>query len=231
LTIGNSRVFELAKLISSSLNIPYLTIKSDTNTYLTINNDDNKYELNMHPPINKLINAIIDLMDHYKWTFITVLYQEPNRIEDLVRLNGYSKHRLIFKYLDRNSSTWNQLFKEIRQSGSFCFIIDLKTKLINEFIHLVNFFIFHINLFFVSFIFYYKADKSGLTSFYYHWIFMSLDASVIRSVKAFKKISCNISSLQLINQKNLKAIELLNFLNQNIKLTSKQKYDYLPVNK
>jgi hypothetical protein len=85
LTIGNSRVFELAKLISNSLNIPYLTIKSDTNTDPTENNDD-KYELNMHPPTSKIMEAIIDLINHYKWKFITVFYQEPSRIEDLIRL-------------------------------------------------------------------------------------------------------------------------------------------------
>ena len=147
MTIGNSRVFELAKLISSSLNIPYLTIKSDTNTDLTINNDDNKYELNMHPPINKLINAIIDLMDHYRWTFITVLYQEPSRIEDLIRLNGNSKHRLIFKYLSSNFSDWAVIMKEIKSSACFHIIIDVETDLINQFLLLVNVLIFVCKIF------------------------------------------------------------------------------------
>ena len=137
LTIGNSRVFELAKLISNSLNIPYLTIKSDTNTDPSINNDD-KYELNIHPPVNKIMEAIIDLINHYKWTHITVLYQEPRRIEDLIRLDGNSKQKFDFKYFDKNSSLWHQHFKDIRQSGSNNFIIDIETKLINEFIHLVN---------------------------------------------------------------------------------------------
>ncbi len=147
LTIGNSRVFELAKLISNSLNIPYLTIKSDTNTDPTENNDD-KYELNMHPPTSKIMEAIIDLINHYKWKFITVFYQEPSRIEDLIRLNGKSKHKFEFRYLDTNSSIWFQHFKEIRKSGSNNFIIDIKTDLINKFIYLVNFFVdflYHIN--------------------------------------------------------------------------------------
>ncbi len=141
LTIGNSRVFELAKLISNSLNIPYLTIKSDTNTDPTVNNDD-KYELNIHPPINKLINAIIDLMDHYKWTYVTVLYQEPSRIEDLIRLNGNSKHRLIFKYLSSNFSDWAVIMKEIKSSACFHIIIDVETDLINQFLLLVYVLIF-----------------------------------------------------------------------------------------
>jgi hypothetical protein len=141
LTIGNSRVFELAKVISNSLNIPYLTIKSDTKTDPTIytNDDDDKYELNMHPPTSKIMEAIMDLINHYKWTSITVFYQDPSRIEYLIRLNGKSKHKFDFKYLDTNSSIWYQHFKELRQTGSNNFIIDIKTNLINKFIHLVNF--------------------------------------------------------------------------------------------
>jgi hypothetical protein len=137
LTIGNSRVFELAKLISNSLNIPYLTIKSDTNTDPTVNNDD-KYELNMHPPISKIMEAIIDLMDHYKWTSIAILYQEPSRIEDLVRVSGNSKYRLMFKQLTAKPNEWSNVIKEIKEDGFFHIVIDIKTDLINQFLVLVN---------------------------------------------------------------------------------------------
>ncbi len=138
MTIGNLRVFELAKLISNSLNIPYLTIKSDTNTDLTINNDDNKYELNMHPPISKIMEAIIDLMDHYKWTSIAILYQEPSRIEDLVRVSGNSKYRLMFKQLTAKPNEWSNVIKEIKEDGFFHIVIDIETDLINQFLVLVN---------------------------------------------------------------------------------------------
>jgi hypothetical protein len=137
LTIGNSRVFELAKLISNSLNIPYLTIKSDTNTDPTVNNDD-KYELNMHPPISKIMEAIIDLMDHYKWTSIAILYQEPSRIEDLVRVSGNSKYRLMFKQLTAKPNDWSNVIKEIKEDGFFHIVIDIETDLINQFLVLVN---------------------------------------------------------------------------------------------
>ncbi len=137
LTIGNSRVFELAKLISNSLNIPYLTIKSDTNTDPTVNNDD-KYELNMHPPISKIMEAIIDLMDHYKWTSIAILYQEPSRIEDLVRVSGNSKYRLMFKQLTAKPNEWSNVIKEIKEDGFFHIVIDIETDLINQFLVLVN---------------------------------------------------------------------------------------------
>jgi hypothetical protein len=31
--------------------------------------------LNIHPPANRIIEAVIDLVNHYKWEYVTILYQ------------------------------------------------------------------------------------------------------------------------------------------------------------
>ena len=99
--------------------------------------NQNKFELNLHPSVNKLLSAIVDLIKYYKWTFVTVLFQEPNRIEDLIK---YSENELNFQFrlISSNSNEWIDLIKEVKSSGSSHIIIDLETKLINKFLRIVS---------------------------------------------------------------------------------------------
>lgn len=121
-----------------------MSIKSDTNIDTPTKLND-KFELNLHPPINKLIDAIINFITHYKWEFITVVYQDPNRVEDLIRFSYITKVkdyklRFQFKLLSKNADEWIDLISEIKTSGSVHLIIDIRAKLINKFITKVNHF-------------------------------------------------------------------------------------------
>lgn len=129
-------------MISNSLDIPYLSIKSDANLDLCVKSKD-KFELNLHPPINKLLDAIIDFVTYYKWEFVTVLYQDPIRVERFIRFSENHraqerKLRFQFKILSKNASEWINVMEEIQASGSVHLIIDIRTKLINKFIEIVN---------------------------------------------------------------------------------------------
>ena len=100
-----------------------------------------KFELNLHPPINKLMDASMDILNLYKWSFLTVLYQEPYRIEDIVRLTGseYQENKLRFQFrlLSADTNEWAAVIREIKSSGSFHIIIDIDTKSINSFLNIV----------------------------------------------------------------------------------------------
>lgn len=97
----------------------------------------------MHPPASKLMESLIDMLNHYKWTFITVLYQEPERIEDLIRYNNDNQDnrlRFQFKQLHEDISEWSTVIKETKASGSFHLIIDLDTRFMNKFLEIVAYF-------------------------------------------------------------------------------------------
>ena len=124
------------------MEIPYLSIKSDANLDSSVKLND-KFELNLHPPINKLLDAIIDFVTYYKWEFVTVLYQDPIRVERLIRFSESHtaqerKLRFQFKILSKNDSEWINVMEQIQASGSVHLIIDIRTKLINKFIGIVN---------------------------------------------------------------------------------------------
>ena len=105
-------------------------------------------QINIHPPAKKLMKAIIDLIDHYKWEYVTLLYHESiglDRIEDLIRLErkviAHDDHlvRLQVRQLSKDASDWIYLLKMIKLSGSCHIIVDIQAKFLNLFIRLVSF--------------------------------------------------------------------------------------------
>jgi hypothetical protein len=135
LTIGDSAYFSCVESISKSLNIPYLTI---SNINHNINNDKN--HLNMHPTANKIMEAIIDLIDHLQWKRIFVFYQEPERIEYLVSFTNIDdlKYDFKFRLLDTaKPDEWINSINYARQMGYSYFIVDLDAKYINKFLEFV----------------------------------------------------------------------------------------------
>jgi hypothetical protein len=112
--IGDNPTLENIELMTTSLDIPYISIKWN-NVYETepmitkkANDDDdnnldfddsfssydyddttsNVKSINMHSPSSKIMNAIMDFTDHLKWNFITILYQESlgvDHIQHIIR--------------------------------------------------------------------------------------------------------------------------------------------------
>ena len=68
-----------------------------------------------------------------------VLFEDPNRIEDLIRFadNQYPKINFQFRIISTNSSNWPHLLKYVRSSGFSNLIIDLDKKSINKFLDIV----------------------------------------------------------------------------------------------
>ena len=156
LAIGDSPVFLHMYAIASSLKIPYLAIKWDSleeeNQILknaNMGNDDERMQINqinIHPPAYKLMEAIIDLIDYYKWEYVTILYQEStglDRIEDLIRLprrtHNDVKLRLQVRQLSSDVNKWIYLIKDVKLSGSSHIIVDIQTKYLNRFLEQVNY--------------------------------------------------------------------------------------------
>ena len=113
-------------------------------------------KINIHPPANKLIKAYIDIIELYKWEYVTILFHESsglNRLDDLFKIpknmslfNEFSnqntlsnKFRVIVKKLSSDQSLWFDLINEVKLSGSSHVIVDLSTKYLNQFLEIVFF--------------------------------------------------------------------------------------------
>ena len=119
--------------------------------------------INIHPPANKLMKAVIDLIEYYKWEYVTILYQEStgiSRIEDLIKLprrpplrpssrsastqpppihlNLNNKVKLQVRQLSSDVRKWINLIKDVKLSGSSHIIVDIQTKYLNKFLEQVR---------------------------------------------------------------------------------------------
>jgi hypothetical protein len=122
------------------------TEQDETDTeVLDIDENTNKFSVNMHTPSSKIMNAIVDLIDYYKWEFVTILFQESlglEHIQNLIRIpsviNIEKLSRTNVRQLSGDINEWGYLLKDIKLSGSSHIIVDIETKYINEFIRQVK---------------------------------------------------------------------------------------------
>lgn len=232
LAIGESPVFSLVHLIANTLKIPYITIKWDklNEEYKNIENlldeaDDEpkKVEnlINIHPPANKIIKAIIDLIDFYKWDHITVLFQETTglaRIEDLVKLNLRKyyrnsaansqninpKFRVQVRQLSRDTSEWIYLIKDIKLSGSSHLVVDIQKRYLNKFLEL--------------------SEEVGLLTSYFHFMFTTLDLAYLEYTP-----SANVTALQIFEPNDMQIRSLFAEFNLKNMVSHKPMFKYMPV--
>jgi hypothetical protein len=161
LAIGDNPIFSHLNMIANSLRIPFIYIKwnnlEDEHEKLnSVGNEDDIAQLNyinIHPPAHKLMKAIIDLINYYKWEYVTVLYQESlglGRIEDLIRMPltavFNSKFRLQVRQLNSDVKHWIYMLKDVKLSGSSHIIVDIETRYLNVFLEQVFIFYFFLYL-------------------------------------------------------------------------------------
>lgn len=103
---------------------------------------------------------MIDLIEYYKWEYVTILYQEStglSRIEDLIKLprrppqlrspnrtnmavhlNLNNKVKLQVRQLSSDVRKWINLIKDVKLSGSSHIIVDIQTRHLNKFLEQVS---------------------------------------------------------------------------------------------
>ena len=152
--IGNSQTLEHIKAISNSLDVPFIKINwnkyDDEYSKLKDNETseeslDNSQEINLHPSSIKITEAIIDLVYHYNWEYITILYQESiglDRIQHLLNIPRLrtpfsDKYRVDVRQLSKDTSSWIYLLKDIKLKGSSHIIVDIEPYYLNQFVRQV----------------------------------------------------------------------------------------------
>jgi hypothetical protein len=165
--IGESPVFQQIYAITKSLKIPYMSVRWENQeeeqsmaTKLSSTLEEiafQSHRINLHPPANKLMKGVTDLIHYYKWEYVTILYQESNglnRIEDLIKLSrrmgqgggsggggggsSNNKMRVQVRQLSSDINKWIYLIKDVKLSGSSHIIVDIQTKFLNKFLEQVR---------------------------------------------------------------------------------------------
>lgn len=169
------------------------------------------------------MKAIIDLIEYYKWEYVTILYQETTgieRIEDLVRMqreyghqsysnpygqNQQNKLRIQVRQLSKDVEKWIYLIKDVKLGSSSHIIVDIQTKYLNNFLQ--------------------QAEEVGLMTAYFHFIFTSLDIAILEHAPA-----ANITALQIFEPNDPNVRSLFAEFNLKNMVANKPMFKYMPVN-
>jgi hypothetical protein len=162
--IGNSPTFQILKVISTNLNIPYVAVRNVFGEEAKILSEEADLKssapskvINMYPPGHKLVQSLTDLINHYKWKYVTVLYQESygfDRIQNLIKITNQNQanpnmFKIRVRQLNKDIRQWIYIIKDIKSSGTSHIIVDIEPYLINEFVRQV-FIVFYYVWFLVS---------------------------------------------------------------------------------
>jgi hypothetical protein len=96
----------------------------------------------MHPSANDFLKAVVDLIAHYKWQNVVVLYHEERGFDHIMELVDLprrwpTKLDVRLRGLSADVESWIFLLKDVRLSGSSHIIVDVQTKYLNKFLQQV----------------------------------------------------------------------------------------------
>ena len=223
IAIGSSPVFAHIQGLANALKVPYISIKWDSlkeekqiyssaNSLIADEEETHLNQINIHPPSHRLLKAIIDLIEYYRWDYITLLFQEStglDRLEELIRLprrkQDEPKFRIQIRQLGPNVDEWIYLIKDLKLSGSSHIIVDIETKNMNKFLK--------------------QAEEVGLMTAYFHFIFTNLDLSILDYAP-----SANITALQVYEPNDTSTRSIFAEFNLKNMVSKKPMFKFLPVN-
>ena len=144
-----------------------------------------QYTVNLHPDVETLGRAYIDLIVKYGWETITILYENN---DSMMRLKGIfdrtsdvpygSNFRIVTKELKMTENGYRDVLREVYASKATNIILDCSKTIISEVLK--------------------QAQQVGLVSEEYYYLITTLDAHTV-DLEDFKYGGTNFTAFRLID--------------------------------
>ena len=175
---------EHVRMITDSMEIPYIETRWNYRPRNVLDRGG-EYTINLHPDITSLSSAYLDLLEAYRWTTITILYQDNDSMMTLKEIfrrtttaGPIGKMQVVVKRLVQNENGYRDVLREIFQSESKLIVIDCEKKILLEVLR--------------------QCQQVGLVSAGFSFFLSSLDAHAV-DLEDFKYGGTNFSSYRLID--------------------------------
>ena len=175
---------EHVRMITDSMEIPYIETRWNYRPRNVLDRGG-EYTLNLHPDITSLSGAYLDLLEAYRWTTVTILYQDNDSMMTLKEIfrrtttaGPIGKMQVVVKRLVTNENGYRDVLREIFQSESKLIVVDCEKKILLEVLR--------------------QCQQVGLVSAGYSFFLSSLDAHAV-DLEDFKYGGTNFSAYRLID--------------------------------
>ena len=175
---------EHVRMITDSMEIPYIETRWNYRPRNVLDRGG-EYTFNLHPDITSLSSAYLDLLEAYRWTTITILYQDNDSMMTLKQIFDHTssiepqdEFRIVVKQLEENDNGFRDVLKEVFFSESNLIVLDCEQKILADVLM--------------------QAQQVGLISTGYYFLLTSLDAHVV-DLENYKYGGTNFTAFRLID--------------------------------
>ncbi|XP_013416771.1 glutamate receptor ionotropic, kainate 2 isoform X2 [Lingula anatina] len=163
--------------ICDTLEVPHIETRWDYKEF------KDYYSVNLHPHYTSIGKSLLDLVTHWKWGAVTILYEDNNgllKLQDLLRVPGKKKslQTTIRKLEAFEDGDYRPLLKDLKSQNQFRFIVDCDYKKIPTLLA--------------------QAMSLSMLSQYYHFHFTSLDLDLL-DLGDYRYGGANLTGFRLID--------------------------------
>ncbi|XP_062870578.1 glutamate receptor ionotropic, kainate 1 isoform X2 [Trichomycterus rosablanca] len=146
----------------------------------TVDNKDTFF-INLFPEQTSISRAILDVVTHYKWKSVTVVYEDSAglmRMQELIKAPSKNSMKVRIRQLPTGSSDARPLLKEMKKEQEFYVIFDCTYQMASELLK--------------------QLMSMGMMTEYYHFFFTTLDLFAL-DLEPYRYSGVNMTAFRLLN--------------------------------
>ncbi|XP_026713773.1 glutamate receptor ionotropic, kainate 1 isoform X3 [Athene cunicularia] len=166
--------------ICNALEVPHIQTRWK---HPTVDNKDAFY-INLYPDYAAISRAVLDLVLHYKWKIVTVVYEDSTgliRLQELIKAPSRYNIKIKIRQLPSGNKDVRPLLKEMKKGKEFYVIFDCSHETAAEILK--------------------QILSMGMMTEYYHYFFTTLDLFAL-DLEPYRYSGVNMTGFRLLNIEN-----------------------------
>ncbi|XP_069492458.1 glutamate receptor ionotropic, kainate 1 isoform X1 [Ambystoma mexicanum] len=163
--------------ISNALEVPHIQTHWK---HPSVDNKDTFY-INLHPDYAAISRAVLDLVLHYGWKIVTVVYEDSTgliRLQELIKAPSRYNIKIKIRQLPSGNKDARPLLKEMKKAKEFYVIFDCSHESAAEILK--------------------QILSMGMMTEYYHYFFTTMDLFAL-DLEPYRYSGVNMTGFRLLN--------------------------------
>ncbi|KAM4699954.1 glutamate receptor ionotropic, kainate 1 isoform 1-T1 [Discoglossus pictus] len=166
--------------ICNALEVPHIQTRWK---HPSVDNKDS-YFINLHPDYAAISRAVLDLVLHYNWKIVTVVYEDSTgliRLQELIKAPSRYNIKIKIRQLPSGNKDARPLLKEMKKAKEFYVIFDCSHETAAEILK--------------------QILSMGMMTEYYHYFFTTMDLFAL-DLEPYRYSGVNMTGFRLLNIDN-----------------------------
>ncbi|XP_056415508.1 glutamate receptor ionotropic, kainate 1 isoform X3 [Hyla sarda] len=166
--------------ICNALEVPHIQTRWK---HPSVDNKDTFF-INLHPDYAAISRAVLDLVLHYSWKTVTVVYEDSTgliRLQELIKAPSRYNIKIKIRQLPSGNKDARPLLKEMKKAKEFYVIFDCSHETAAEILK--------------------QILSMGMMTEYYHYFFTTMDLFAL-DLEPYRYSGVNMTGFRLLNTDN-----------------------------